>query len=133
MYLEPGVGGSRQEEAGETPDGVRERSPPGEVRERDENPLSEHVLLVLLAGRGSEDHLENPGQEGGVWLAGGDELRDDPVDDVTGGEEINEDLGQDLSQELGLGRARPADAVEQDGHLLHHQHQHFWIRDGTWS
>ena len=30
-YLEPGVGGSCQEEAGETPDGVRERRPAGEV------------------------------------------------------------------------------------------------------
>ena len=54
-YLEPGVGGGCQEEAGETPDGVRERRPPGEVWQRDEDPLSEHVLLVMLAGGGSED------------------------------------------------------------------------------
>ena len=46
-YLEPGVWGGRQEEAREAPEGVGQGSSPGEVRQRDEHPLCQHVLLVL--------------------------------------------------------------------------------------
>ena len=64
-------------------------------------------------------------------LAGGDELRDDSVDDITGREEVNEDLRQDVCQQFGLRRPSSPDTVEQDGHLLHHEHENLRVCDGS--
>ena len=76
---------------------MRERSSPSEVRQGHEDPLSQHVLLVLTHGC-SKDHLQDSGQQCRVRLAGADELTDDAVDHVTGGEEVNENLRENLSQ-----------------------------------
>lgn len=58
-----------------------------------------------------------------VRLSGRDELRDDPVDDVGRGEEVEQDLREDLAKQGSLVRTQASNAVEEDGHPLHGLHQ----------
>lgn len=63
-----------------------------------------------------------------MGLSWRDELRYDPVDDVGRGEEVEQDLGQDLAEQRGLIRAETTNAVEEDGHPLHGLHQQLRVR-----
>ena len=66
-----------------------------------------------------------------MWLPWRYEFVDDSVDDVTGGNEFCQDLGQDVdAQQPGLCSVRSPDTVEQYRQLFHRLHQPEIIANG---